>query len=66
MGVSDPEVRKKLSEPRWLYFKHVSEKQGWPWWRQLIHHLQRCPACKPEKVKNKPSSRSENPNRRGT
>jgi hypothetical protein len=52
MGVSDPEVRKKLSEPRWLHFKHESEKKSWPWWRRLMHRLQRCPACKREKVKN--------------
>lgn len=27
MGVSDPEVRKKLSEPRWLRYKHESETE---------------------------------------
>jgi hypothetical protein len=27
MGMSDPEVRKKFSEPRWLQYKHESEKQ---------------------------------------
>jgi hypothetical protein len=43
MGVSDPEVRKKLSEPRWLQYKHESEKQSWPWWKRLIHRFQRCP-----------------------
>jgi hypothetical protein len=50
MGVSDPEVRKKLSEPRWLQFKHESEKQNWPWWKRLIHRFQRCPICKPEEA----------------
>ena len=50
MGVSDPEVRKKLSEPRWLQYKHESEKQSWPWWKRLIHRFQRCPICKPEEV----------------
>jgi hypothetical protein len=47
MGVSDPEVRKKLSEPRWLQYKHQSDKQIWPWWKRLIHRFQRCPICKP-------------------
>jgi hypothetical protein len=51
MGVSDPEIRKKLSEPKWLQFKHESEKQSWPWWKQLIHRIQGCPICKPEKFK---------------
>jgi len=51
MGVSDPEVRKKLSEPRWLQYEHESDKQKWPWWKRLIHRFQRCPICKPEKVR---------------
>ena len=50
MGMSDPEARKKLSEARWLQFKHQSEKQGWPWWKRLIHRFQTCPMCKPEKL----------------
>jgi len=51
MGVTDPEVRKKLSEPRWLQYEHESDQQNWPWWQRLIHHFQRCPICKPEKVR---------------
>jgi hypothetical protein len=51
MGMSDPEVRKKFSEPRWLQYKHESDKQSWQWWKRLIHRFQRCPICKPEKVK---------------
>jgi hypothetical protein len=50
MGMSDPEARKKLSDARWLLFKHQSEKQDWPWWKQLIHRFQSCPLCKPEKL----------------
>jgi len=53
MGVSDPEIRKTFSEPRWLLNKHLSEKQNWPWWKRLIHHFQRCPICKPDSVKEK-------------
>lgn len=51
MGMSDPEVRKKFSEPRWIQYQHESEKQSWPWWKRLLHRLQSCPLCKPEKVK---------------
>lgn len=51
MGMSDPEVREKFSEPRWLQFKHETEKQSWPFLRRLIHRFQRCPICKPKKVK---------------
>src|SRR5262249_52051291 len=59
MGISDPEVRKKLAEPRWLQYKHESEKQSWPWWRRLLHHVQACPTCRPKKQTpaNPPSSR---------
>jgi hypothetical protein len=32
---------------------HESEKQKWPWWKRLIHRLQSCPICKPEKEKEK-------------
>jgi len=45
MGVSDPEIRKKLFGPRW---QHEIEKQGWPLWKRLIHRLQRCPLCRPK------------------
>lgn len=51
MGMSDPESRKKLSDARWVQFKHQSDKKSWPWWKQLIHRFQRCPICKPEKLK---------------
>jgi len=50
MGVSDPEVRKKLSESRWLQYKHESEKQQWPWWKRLRHRFEPCPTCRPEKT----------------
>ena len=53
MGMSDPEVRKKLAEPRWLRYKHESEKQDWPWWKRLIHRFRRCPICEPEKAKDR-------------
>jgi len=52
MGISDPETRKKLSEPRWLQYKHESEKQRWPYWKRLIHRFQACPFCRPETVTN--------------
>jgi len=52
MGISDPETRKKFSEPRWLQYKHESEKQSWPCWKRLIHRFQPCPFCRPEKVNN--------------
>jgi len=51
MGMSDPEVRKKFAEPRWLQYKHESEKQNWSRWKRLIHRFQHCPICKPEKIK---------------
>lgn len=49
MGMSDPEFRKKLSEPGWIRYKHQSEKLSWPWWKRLIHRFRRCPICKPGK-----------------
>jgi hypothetical protein len=52
-GVSDPELRKKLFGPRWVQYEHESEKRSWPWWKRVIHRLQRCPICKPEKEKEK-------------
>ncbi len=51
MGMSDPEARKKLSEARYLQFKHQSEKQNWPWWRRMLHRFQPCAICRLEKVK---------------
>jgi hypothetical protein len=51
MGISDPENRKKLSDARWLPFKHQAERQSWPWWKRLVHHFEPCPICKPDKVK---------------
>lgn len=47
MGVSDPEVRKKLSEPRWLKYQHDVERQKWPWWKRFAHRFERCPICRP-------------------
>ena len=49
MGVSDPELRQKLFGPRLAQLQHESEKRSWPRWKQLIHRLQRCPICKPQK-----------------
>jgi len=49
VGMSDPEARKKLSEARWLQYKHASEKQNWPWWKRLTHRLLGCPICRSEK-----------------
>ena len=51
MGVSDPEIRKKMFGLGWLQLQHDSEKQNWPRWKRLIHRLQRCPICKPAKKK---------------
>jgi len=55
MGISDPDVRKKLSEARYLQYKHLSEPQKWHWWRRLFHRFQRCPICKPEKAQDQRS-----------
>jgi hypothetical protein len=44
MGISNPEIQKKVFGPRW---QHEIDKQGWPLWKKLIHRLQRCPICKP-------------------
>jgi len=52
MGISDPDVRKKLTEARYLQYKHLSETQKWHWWRRLFHRLQPCPICRPEKAKD--------------
>ena len=46
MGISDPEIQKKVFGLRW---QHELEKQGWPLWRKVLHRLTRCPICK---VKN--------------
>ena len=51
MGISDPENRKKLSDARWLPFKHQSDKMKWSWWKRLMHHFEPCPICKPDKLK---------------
>jgi len=45
MGVSDPEIRKKVFGPRW---QHEIERQSWPLWKRLIHRFQRCPVCRPK------------------
>jgi hypothetical protein len=57
--VSDPELRKKLFGRRWLQHEHESEKQSWPWWKRMIHRLQRCPICKPEKEKGKKRNKQD-------
>ena len=51
MGMSDPEARNKLSEARWLQFKHQAEKQSWPLWKRLMHRLEECEICGSEKAK---------------
>ena len=38
MGVSDPEIQKKVFGPRWL---HEVEKQSWPLWKRLLHRFQK-------------------------
>jgi hypothetical protein len=45
------EILRKLSEARWLRYRHECEKQGWPLWKRLIHRLTRCPICRPEEGK---------------
>jgi len=45
MGISNPETQKKVFGPRW---EHEIEKQGWPFWKRLMHRLQDCPICKPK------------------
>lgn len=50
MGVSDPEIRKRISEDRWLQYQHLCDKQKWPLWKRLIHRLRRCPLCRPERA----------------
>jgi hypothetical protein len=55
MGISDPDVRKKLTEARYLQYRHLSETQKWHWWRRLFHRLQPCPICRPEKAKGQHS-----------
>src|SRR5947209_750198 len=45
MGLSDPEVRKRLTEARWQKYIHQVEKLSWPWWKRLLHRLRRCPIC---------------------
>jgi hypothetical protein len=50
MGVSDPEVQKRVFGPRW---KHEVEKQGWSRWKRFVHRLQRCPICKPKTQEKK-------------
>ena len=45
MGISNPEIQKKLFGPRW---EHEIEKQDWPFCKRLMHRLQDCPICKPK------------------
>jgi hypothetical protein len=49
VGVSDPELRKKLFGQNWARLQHESEKKNWSLWKRLLHRLQPCPICKPEK-----------------
>jgi hypothetical protein len=42
------ELLQKLSEARWAQCRHESERRCWPWWKRLIHRLDRCPICRPE------------------
>ena len=46
MGMSDPELRKKLVDSRWVQLQHEREIQKWPQWKRLWHRLQDCPICK--------------------
>ena len=48
MGVSDPEIRKKVLGPRLRQLQHESQKQSWPMWKRLMHRLQQCPICRPK------------------
>lgn len=41
------EFLEKLSEARWIEYRHESEKQNWPMWKRLIHRLSHCPICRP-------------------
>ena len=50
MGISNPETQKKVFGPRW---EHEIEKQGWPFWKRLMHRLQDCPTCKPKSQSRK-------------
>jgi hypothetical protein len=34
MGISNPEIQKKVFGPKW---EHEIEKQGWPFWKRLMH-----------------------------
>jgi len=43
MGIGNPEIQKKAFGPRW---EHEIEKQGWLFWKRLMHRLQDCPMCK--------------------
>jgi hypothetical protein len=45
MGISNPEIQKKVFGPRW---EHEIEKQSWPFWKRVMHRLQDCPICKPK------------------
>jgi len=45
---SNAETLRKLSEARWLRYRHECEKQGWPLWKRLTHRLMRCFICRPE------------------
>ena len=60
MGVSDPELRRKLFEHRWRKLEHESELQSWPRWKRFLHRLQKCPICKvPPKERHQSNPSSE-------
>ena len=59
MGMSDPEFRKKLSEPGWIRYKHQSEKLSWPWWKRLIHRFRRARFANRGKSDRQPRSRKQ-------
>ena len=44
-------VLEKLSEARWLQYRHESEKENWPVWKRFIHRFAHCPICRPEEDK---------------
>jgi hypothetical protein len=43
MGISNPEIQKKVFGPRW---EDEIEKRDWPFRKRLMHRLQDCPICK--------------------
>jgi hypothetical protein len=54
MGVSDPEIQKKVFGPRW---EHEIEKQSWPLWKRLIHRFPTLSILQTENYRPKSSMR---------